>query len=67
MTFSHRTIQRFAKGMITRKWVARWFNSRNNTIGCIQAVYRGYVSNKAIRPAMALDWFSSIQIQRICR
>ena len=53
--------------MITRKWVARWFNSRNNTIGGMQAVYRGYVSNKALKPKLALEWISTIQIQRICR
>eukprot|EP00605_Chrysophyceae_sp_TOSAG23-4_P001582 GSChrysophyteH1.ASY1.ANO1.1737.1 assembled CDS len=62
-----RTIQRMAKGFITRKWVARWYNTRNLTIGCVQALYRKYISNKELFPRQARDWASAIQIQRIIR
>ena len=62
-----RTIQRIAKGMITRKWVARWVNTRNLTIGCIQATYRRYISNKRLRPKQAREWKCATDIQRIVR
>jgi hypothetical protein len=62
-----RTIQRIAKGMITRKWVARWYNTRNLTIGCVQAVYRGYVVRKYLKPKLANELVCIIKIQKIIR
>jgi len=62
-----RTIQRIAKGMITRKWVARWFNTRNMTVGCIQANIRRYLSNKHLRPKLKHEWVCALNIQRIVR
>ena len=62
-----RTIQRVAKGMIARKWVARWFNVRNTTVVAIQACIRMKLSNIKVKPILAAEWKASIQIQRICR
>ena len=62
-----RTIQRVAKGMITRKWVARWFNVRNTTVVAIQACIRMKLSNIKIKPILAAEWKATIEIQRICR
>jgi hypothetical protein len=62
-----RTIQRIAKGMITRKWVARWYNTRHFTIGCVQALYRKYISNKELFPRQELEWKCVIKIQKIVR
>lgn len=62
-----RTIQRFAKGMITRKWVARWYNVRNITVVAIQACIRMKMSNLKVKPILVAEWAASIQIQRICR
>jgi len=62
-----RTIQRIAKGMITRKWVARWFNTRNMTVGCIQACIRRYLSNKLLKPKLAVEWAAAVLLQRIVR
>jgi hypothetical protein len=60
-------IQRVARGMITRKWVARWFYTRNTTVTDVQAQIRKVLSNKKLRPIQAKEWRAAIIIQKYVR
>lgn len=62
-----RTIQRMVKGMITRKWVARWYNYRHETIKAIQATIRKVLSNNKWFPQADREWAATIKIQKIVR
>lgn len=60
-------IQRMVRGVITRVWVAKWFNSRSKVVTKIQANIRRYQSNKRTKPRLALEQKQALQIQRIVR
>jgi len=60
-------IQRVARGMMTRIWVARWFFLRNTCVGRLQSHVRKILSNKHIRPKLAREQLEAIKIQRIIR
>jgi hypothetical protein len=62
-----RTIQRVAKGMITRKWLAKWYKVRNETIVAVQATLRRMFSNNHTKPILAAEQRAVVELQRICR
>jgi hypothetical protein len=61
------TIQRRARGMITRNLVAKWFFMRNSFAIEIQARTRRQLSNLKLRPKLAHERQMAIRIQRIAR
>jgi len=60
-------IQRVARGMMTRIWVARWFFLRNTCVGRLQSHVRKILSNKHVRPKLARDQIEVVKIQKIIR
>ena len=60
-------IQRMVRGVITRVWVAKWYNSRSKVVTKIQANIRRFQSNKRTKPLLALDQKMVLEIQRIVR
>jgi hypothetical protein len=62
-----RTIQRIAKGWITRKWLARWFKVRDGTVVAVQASLRRMFSNNKVKPVLAKEQVAVVELQRICR
>ena len=62
-TVSHR----YVRGMIARKWIARWFNIRNKIIVCWQAGIRRCISASKTRRQFAFERSMVIKIQKIIR
>eukprot|EP00601_Ochromonadales_sp_CCMP2298_P028273 CAMPEP_0173332308 /NCGR_PEP_ID=MMETSP1144-20121109/4289_1 /TAXON_ID=483371 /ORGANISM="non described non described, Strain CCMP2298" /LENGTH=569 /DNA_ID=CAMNT_0014277195 /DNA_START=142 /DNA_END=1848 /DNA_ORIENTATION=+ len=60
-------IQKIARGMLVRKWVAEWFFTRNNIVITWQAHARRYVSNKHLRPELEIDFVMTTKIQCLVR
>jgi len=60
-------IQKHIRGVLTRKWVAEWYMTRNSIVISWQAHSRRYVSNLHLRPVLALERASAVKIQRIIR
>ena len=60
-------IQRFVRGMIARKWVAKWFAVRNQIVIHWQCHIRKWHSNKHLRPKIAAQIAAVIKIQSIIR
>lgn len=60
-------IQRLVRGAIVRKWVAKWYNSRNKVITKVQANIRRMLSNIKTKPRLALEQVKAVEIQRIIR
>lgn len=60
-------IQKIARGMITRVWVARWYNRRNTVVTMLQSKTRMMLSNKRTRPRLALEQEAAKTIQRFVR
>ena len=60
-------IQKVARGMITRKWVARWFHTRTVTVTDVQAQIRKVLSNKHFKIVLKREQEAAIIIQRITR
>jgi len=60
-------IQKIARGMITRVWVARWFNRRNTVVTMLQSKTRMMLSNKHIRPRLVGEQEAAKLIQRFVR
>lgn len=60
-------IQRIVRGMLGRKWVALWYNTRTNIIVCWQACTRRFNSNLRTRKLLAIDQQMAIRIQKIVR
>lgn len=61
------TIQRFVRGMITRKFVALWFKTRTRITTIWQAYARRIISNVNLKIQFALEYEMSSKIQRIVR
>lgn len=60
-------IQKVARGMMTRIWVARWYFLRNTCVGRLQSHVRKILSNKHVRPKLAIEQVEVVKIQRIIR
>lgn len=60
-------IQRLVRGAIVRKWVAKWYNSRNKVITKVQANIRRMLSNNVTKPRLALEQVMAVRIQQIVR
>jgi hypothetical protein len=65
--FCARTIQRFVRGMIARKWIGRWFAIRNKVIVCWQAGIRRVISTARVKRIRAHETACAIKIQRTVR
>ena len=65
--FCTRTIQRFARGMIARKWIGQWYAIRNKVIVCWQAGVRRVISKSRVNRIRAHESQCVIKIQRIIR
>ena len=65
--FCARTIQRMVRGMISRKWIARWYNIRNRVIVCWQAGARRVISRTRTRRQFAVERAMAIRIQKCVR
>jgi hypothetical protein len=61
------TIQKMARGMLTRRFVARWYNVRKRIIIEVQSRTRKFLCNKRLRPKLAREQQMAIQMQRIIR
>ena len=60
-------IQKRIRGLLTRKWVAEWFHTRNSIVITWQAHSRRYVSNKHVFPMLENEKKCAIKIQKIVR
>lgn len=60
-------IQRVIRGSMTRKFVARWFLTRNAVVINWQAGVRKVLSNKHIKPVLAKEYAAATTIQKIVR
>jgi hypothetical protein len=60
-------IQRMARGMIARKWVAEWYNTRNKIIVCWQACTRRFISNIYTRALLVKEQKHAVKIQCMVR
>jgi ribosomal protein L39E len=58
-------IQRFIRGVITRRRVAQWFQVRNNLIVQYQCRVRKWRSNRIHRPIIAFEQECATKIQKI--
>jgi hypothetical protein len=61
------SIQRIARGMVTRRIVARWYLMRKAFAIQIQARSRRYLSNLKMRPILQQECQMVIRIQRVAR
>jgi IQ calmodulin-binding motif len=59
--------QSLLRGVITRKYVARWHYARTKVVSDWQARVRRHFSNKLIRPRLSKELAACIVIQRIVR
>jgi hypothetical protein len=60
-------IQRVIRGSMTRKFIARWFLTRNAVVINWQAGVRKVLSNKHVKPVLALEYSAATEIQKIVR
>ena len=59
--------QSLLRGVITRKYVARWHHARVKIVKDWQARTRRFYSNKHLRPILQLEQRAIVEIQRIVR
>ncbi len=59
--------QSLLRGVITRKFVARWHHARVKIVTDWQARTRRFYSNKHLRPILLQEQLAAIEIQRIIR
>ena len=60
-------VQKVMRGVLTRKWVAEWYNVRNKIVITWQAHSRKFTSNIHCRVKLALERTMAIKIQKIIR
>ena len=59
--------QSLLRGVITRKYVARWHHARTRVVSDWQARTRRHFSNKKTRPLLRKEYQAAVDIQRIVR
>ena len=60
-------IQKYARGMVVRKWVAEWYLTRRKIVTTWQAHTRKYLSNLHSRAQMSIEKQMAIKIQKTFR
>jgi hypothetical protein len=60
-------IQKRIRGVLTRKWVAEWYHTRNSIVVNWQSHSRRYVSNKHTLPRLAREKQFAMRIQKVVR
>jgi hypothetical protein len=61
------TIQRFVRGMITRRWVRKWYLLRRHFTIRIQRAFRRFRSNKYLMPILKFEVKAAVKIQSVVR